>query len=154
MPNSDGTPVDRDIPCNVMSILKVRDSRLEWLQVIRSNDLFRGLPYNFVQFTSLQEILAGWLNIKCGSYNQVSDSLHVYEQDANRVLASAPLPYIAPNADRLALPKDESDRLFEEMEGRIQRLIDGNLTPGEIKRLASWDSAPSSLPEHHGCLHS
>ena len=60
MPNPDGTPVNDDIPCNVLSVPKVRDGRLEWLQVIRSNDAFCGLPYNLVQFTSLQEILAGW----------------------------------------------------------------------------------------------
>ena len=48
---------------------------------MRSNDIFRGLPYNFVQFTSMQEILAGWLKINVGSYNHVSDSLHIYERD-------------------------------------------------------------------------
>ena len=144
MPNPDGTPVSDDIPCNVMSVPKVRDGRLEWLQVIRSNDLFRGLPYNLVQFTSLQEILAGWLNIECGTYNQVSDSLHVYKRNADSVLASDPLPDITLNTDNLALPKDESDRMFKELEGRIEKLIDPDLRPGELKVLASWDSAPQA----------
>ena len=144
MPNPDGTPVNDDIPCNVMSVLKVRDGRLEWLQVIRSNDVFRGLPYNLVQFTSLQEILAGWLNIECGTYNQVSDSLHVYERNSESVLASYRLPDVAFNTDNLALPKDESDRTFRELEGRIEQLIDPDLRPGEINRLASWESAPQA----------
>ena len=144
MPNPDGTPVNADIPCNVTSVPKVRDGRLEWLQVIRSNDVFRGLPYNLVQFTSLQEILAGWLNIECGTYNQVSDSLHVYERNADSVLASYPLPEVAPNADNLALPRDESDRVFRELEGRIEELIDPDLRPGELKRLATWESAPQA----------
>ena len=144
LPNPDGTPADDDIPCNVMSMPKVRDGRLEWLQIIRSNDVFRGLPYNLVQFTSLQEILAGWLNIECGTYNQVSDSLHVYEENAKCVLASVPLPDVALNTDSLALPKEESERTFKELEGRIERLTDQSLSPGEIKRLASWDSAPQA----------
>ena len=61
MPHEDGRPVFDDIPCNVVSLLKVRDGALEWMQVIRSNDVFKGVPHNFVQFTSLQEIMAGWL---------------------------------------------------------------------------------------------
>ncbi len=144
MPNPDGTPVNDDIPCNVVALPKVRDGKLEWLQVIRSNDVFRGLPYNLVQFTSLQEILAGWLNIECGTYNQVSDSLHVYERNAKSVLASEPQPDVALNADSLALPKDESERLFKELEGRIEPLMDPDLGPAELKRLASWESAPQA----------
>ena len=144
MPNSDGTPADYDIPCNVMSMPKVRDGRLEWLQVIRSNDVFRGLPYNLVQFTCLQEILAGWLNVECGTYNQVSDSLHVYEQDTDDVLGSKSLLDVSLNTDSLKLPKDESDQVFKELEGRIEQLIDPDLGPGELKRLASWESAPEA----------
>ena len=144
MPNPDGTPADDDIPCNVMSMPKVRDGRLEWQQVIRSNDVFRGLPYNLVQFTSLQEILAGWLNVECGTYNQLSDSLHVYEQNTADVLASDPRPDVARNTDSLALPKDESDEVFKELEGRIEMLIHPNLTPRALRELASWDSAPEA----------
>ena len=144
MPNPDGTPVDDDIPCNVVSMPKVRDGRLEWLQVIRSNDVFRGLPYNLVQFTSLQEILAGWLNVECGTYNQLSDSLHIYDGDTADVLASDPLPDVALNTDSLALPRDESDQVFKELEGRIEKLIDPDLASGALEGLASWDSAPEA----------
>ena len=144
MPNPGGTPADDDIPCNVMSMPKVRDGRLEWQQVIRSNDVFRGLPYNLVQFTSLQEILAGWLNVECGTYNQLSDSLHVYEGDTADVLASDPLPEVAHNTDSLALPRDESDQVFKELEGRIEKLIDPGLTSRALRGLASWDSAPEA----------
>lgn len=144
MPNPDGTPTDGDIPCNVVSMPKVRDGRLEWQQVIRSNDVFRGLPYNLVQFTSLQEILAGWLNVECGTYNQVSDSLHVYERDTASVLATEPLPDVALNTDSLALPRDESDRVFKELERRIERMSAPDLTSGALRELASWDSAPEA----------
>ena len=112
--------------------------------MIRSNDVFRGLPYNLVQFTSLQEILAGWLNVECGTYNQVSDSLHVYEQDTASVLAAEPLPHAAFNTDSLALPKDESDQVFKELEGRIEKLIDPDLSIGALRGLASWESAPEA----------
>ena len=84
------------------------------------------------------------MNIECGTYNQVSDSLHVYERNAESVLASYTLPDVAFNTDNLALPKDESDRIFRELEGRIEQLIDPDLRPGELKRLASWESAPQA----------
>ncbi len=79
----------------------IRRGRLEWLQIMRSNDLVWGLPYNIVQFTSMQEIVAGWLDIDVGTYNQVSDSLHVYERhwDALESLASVDCPPPRNDAD-------------------------------------------------------
>jgi thymidylate synthase len=76
----DSEPRSADVPCNLMSHLLIRGDRLEWLQVMRSNDLIWGTPYNFIQFTSLQEIVAGWLGVDVGSYVQLSDSLHVYQR--------------------------------------------------------------------------
>ena len=35
-------------------------------------------------------------------------------------------------------------RIFRELEGRIEQLIDADLRPGELKRLASWESAPQA----------
>lgn len=81
LPQEGGTPNNKDIPCNICSLIKVRDHKLEWMQIMRSNDLVLGLPYNIVQFTSIQEILASWLKIEVGTYNHVSDSLHIYEND-------------------------------------------------------------------------
>ncbi len=144
LPRADGMPANLDIPCNVLSMPKIRDGKLEWLQVIRSNDGFRGLPYNLVQFTCLQEILAGWLNVECGSYNQISDSLHVYDDDVNHVLGSSFLSETPLNADHLALPKEDSDRTFKELEERIEQMIDPQLKEDELEGLATWDTAPQS----------
>lgn len=76
-----GAPASCDVPCNITSMLKIRDNRLEWTQVLRSNDLFRGVPYNFIQFMTMQEIVAGWIGVEPGCYGHLSDSLHVYESD-------------------------------------------------------------------------
>jgi thymidylate synthase len=76
----DPKPRSNDIPCNLMSHILIRQGKLEWLQVMRSNDLIWGTPYNFVQFTTMQEIIAGWLGVEVGTYNHISDSLHVYER--------------------------------------------------------------------------
>ena len=144
LPQASGSPVDNDIPCNVVSLPKVRGGKLEWTQIIRSNDLFLGLPYNLVQFTCLQEIMAGWLGLECGSYNQISDSLHLYERDANKALASRLLPPVASNPDSLALPWKQSELVFKELEHRIERMIGQRLAEGELARLACWDAAPQA----------
>lgn len=93
LPGSDGQPMAADIPCNLVSMLKVRDGHLDWTQIMRSNDAYRGIPHNIVQFTYLQEVMAGWLGLEPGSYTHWSDSLHFYAKD----LASSPLnPAAAP----------------------------------------------------------
>jgi len=132
-PLATGTPANPDIPCNMLSLLKIRDGKLEWLQIIRSNDLFLGVPYNFVQFTCLQEIMAGWLGIDCGSYHQISDSLHIYERDEINVLKSSSLNDYPKNMDLLASPKEKSEWAFKEIEQRIYRMIAPELRFGELQ---------------------
>ena len=142
MPGVDGTPADRDIPCNVLAMPKIRDGKLEWLQIIRSNDMFLGVPHNFVQFTCLQEILAGWLEVECGTYNQISDSLHIYDRHWEKVVNSSPLPCVSPNGDYLDLSRIESDRVFKELEHRVEQMIHPGTEPDALEGLSSWDDAP------------
>ena len=145
-PLSDGTPSAPDIPCNIASMLKVRDGKLEWTQVVRSHDLFLGVPYNFVQFTSLQEVLAGWLGIACGPYNQFSDSLHVYARDAVNVSKSLKSRHVEEslNDDYLALPLRESEWVFGELERRIEAISDSNADFDDIHTMYEWDEAPTA----------
>lgn len=72
-------PSNPDIPCNLISDLKVRDGKLHWMQTMRSNDLMWGTPYNFIQWTILQEVMAGWLGLEVGQFTLCTSSLHVYE---------------------------------------------------------------------------
>ena len=144
MPASDGTPSNPDIPCNVLAMPKLRDGKLEWLQIIRSNDMFLGVPHNFVQFTIIQEVLAGWLEVECGCYNQISDSLHVYDRDWDNVMDSTAVPNVSPNTDYLAQPRQESDRLFRELELRVEQMMDPETEPDELEGLASWVGAPQA----------
>ena len=143
----DGSPSAPDIPCNVASMLKVRAGKLEWTQIVRSHDLFLGVPYNFVQFTSLQEILAGWLGIGCGPYNQFSDSLHVYHRDVANVASSLDnrTSKVVSNTDSLELPFDESTLVFNELERRIEIVIDPTVFPNEIYKMSEWDKAPEAF---------
>jgi thymidylate synthase len=126
-PNPDGTSCDPDIPCNLLASLKIRLKKLEWLQVMRSSDIFLGIPHNFVQFTSLQEIIAGWLGVEVGSFMLVSDSLHLYEHDIARC-SITDIPSTVRNTDTLALPKDEFARILPVIENAMDELRSENLS--------------------------
>ena len=143
-PSDDGTPVADDIPCNICSMLKVRNGRLEWSQIMRSNDIFLGLPHNFVQFMTLQEVLAGWIGIEPGTYTHFADSLHLYEKNADDVFSSIPVP-MTPTSDSLALPKHEADPIWREMNKRVDALVQKELTPKEYGTIARLDDAPQAF---------
>jgi thymidylate synthase len=119
LPIDQGMPRSADIPCNICASLKVRDDKLHWLQIMRSNDLVRGLPYNFVQFTLLQEVIAGWLGLGLGEYTHMVDSLHIYETDLEDVKRAQPADSIA-NTDSLAIPKHKFDSILPVMISSIE----------------------------------
>lgn len=141
LPMSDGQPASPDVPCNICSFLKVRNGRLEWMQVMRSNDLLLGFPHNVVQFTSLQEIIAGWLGLDVGMYRHFSDSLHVYERDFENIERSRELSVPA-NADRLNIPKHEFDKVFPDLERRFDELRSPGLSESRFHELLQSTSMP------------
>lgn len=144
LPDVSGKEASTDIPCNIVSILRVRDEKLEWMQILRSNDIYRGLPYNLVQFTTLQEVIAGWLGSKVGEYNQISNSLHVYEQDLEYISGpSSDQPAV--NDDSLAFPKEESDEYFNELASNIETIIDEKVPANELVLMASKSNLPPSF---------
>lgn len=138
LPNKDGTPQSRDIPCNVCSMIKIRDNRLLWTQIMRSNDIFLGLPYNIIQFTGLQEIMAGWLGINAGTYTHFSDSLHVYTKDLIDTKVCAKSPTSIYNNDSLSIPKKEFDFILIDILNRMEKLVDADCEK-EIFNLGKLD---------------
>lgn len=71
--------VTKDLPCNDLIMLKVRDGKLNMTVCNRSNDAIWGAyGANVVQFSMLQEWLACSISVGVGHYVQQSDSYHVY----------------------------------------------------------------------------
>lgn len=143
LPDVNGNPSQPDIPCNLISCLNIRQGKLEWLQVLRSNDIFLGLPYNFVQFTTLQEVMAGWLGVELSSYNQISNSLHLYEHDVQKIIIHQP-DFEAANNDSLALPKGESDKVFEELLSAARNITSLAISTKQICSRVRCSLLPSS----------
>jgi thymidylate synthase len=125
-PHSDGSSQSQDIPCSILALLKIRNGMLEWTQVMRSNDLFLGLPHNLIQFTTLQEVIAGRIGVKLGEYNHLSDSLHLYEQDGH-ILNKTRKQVCPLNNDQLDVPLEDSERLFCELAKNVEKIVDPSI---------------------------
>lgn len=122
LPTDDGTEAAPDIPCNLISMLKVRDGSLEWTQIMRSNDGYRGTPHNLVQFTSLQEIMAGWIGVNPGCYTHWSDSFHYYETELSPSPIDVSIPALPKNGDSLCLSLTEFNAMWPQI-SRVARLV-------------------------------
>ena len=68
----------KDIPCNDIVMLKIRNGKLITTIGNRSNDLHLGLPTNLFQFSFLTELIAGALGVQLGTQTHNSQSLHIY----------------------------------------------------------------------------
>ncbi|SEO79756.1 thymidylate synthase [Amphibacillus marinus] len=142
-PDNQGQPVNQDIPCNICSLLKVRNNKLEWTQIMRSNDILLGLPYNLIQFTSLQEVIAGWLDVDIGSYTHYSDSLHLYCRDLEKVGISNDLKIL--NKDSLFLGKEECFYNVNEIYKRMMKIAyNDNISEDELYEISELDSNSSA----------
>jgi len=137
----EGTPTSDDIPCNICSLLKLRDNRLYWTQITRSNDLNFGTPYNFVQFTFLHEIMAGWLGVELGEYVQMSDSLHLY---SNSIMAVAEKSIIA-NTDIISVDKNTSEECFKAIFNNMLFLCNNSLSADDIISYSTIEHIPQSF---------
>jgi thymidylate synthase len=144
LPNIIGREASPDIPCNVVSILRLREDRLEWMQIMRSNDMYRGLPYNIVQFTTLQEVMAGWLEVGLGEYNQISNSLHVYQSDLEQIQTwnSEPLTL---NTDSLAFAKQPSEKYFRDLALDIESIIAPKTSTETLVSIVRDSKLPTSF---------
>jgi thymidylate synthase len=139
LPEADGTERAPDIPCNLCSILKVRNGRLEWVQIMRSNDVLLGLPQNIIQFTCLQEMMASWLVLEPGSYNHFSDSLHLY---ADRIDDLRNTNYdVEPQhgSDRWTLDYDHSMRILKTMSSRMDIMRQPEVTEDQLLQISTLD---------------
>jgi Thymidylate synthase len=77
----------KDVPCTLTHQFLVRDGKLNMVVNMRSNDVWRGLPYDIFTFVTIQNLVLGVINARCnlalklGSYTHVAGSLHLYTAD-------------------------------------------------------------------------
>lgn len=123
-----------DIPCTISAQFLMRDQKngpdpedrenvLELGISMRSNDLWLGTPYDFVQFTILQASVAQALGARVGRYVHRVGSLHLYERDYQR---SAGLAFRGESP--MAFPFWDADSV-REIQRRARGLALGEITP-------------------------
>lgn len=70
----------KDVPCTVAWHFQLRDGTLQLTVFMRSNDVWLGLPYDILSFTTVQRVVAAMLGAAVGPYIHVVSNLHIYEQ--------------------------------------------------------------------------
>lgn len=95
----DDMSVSGDVPCTVAVQFFVRprvvdpyEEALDMWVVMRSNDAWRGLPYDLGQFMILHHAMAQALELGVGTYTHTVGSMHLYAddwEDAERLLLDA-----------------------------------------------------------------
>lgn len=144
LPQANGHPNSEDIPCNIVSMLKINNGCLEWSQIMRSNDIFRGTPYDFIQFSLLQEIIAGWLNVEMGSFVLFVDSLHAYQNDLNAMKIQESR-LCSTNRDNLLFSKSEFDQFFP----LCMEMLDEASVTGTSINLANRLKTTDEIPQEY-----
>lgn len=76
----------KDMQCTIALQFIVRDGKLNTTVYMRSNDVYFGLPYDYIFFISLATYIATRLELKVGTYTHVATSMHMYERDVNKFI--------------------------------------------------------------------
>jgi hypothetical protein len=78
-PASDLGREGKDFPCNQMVNFRIVDGRLDMYVFNRSNDMIWGAyGANAVHFSMMQEVVAAWIGVEVGIYEQISTNFHAY----------------------------------------------------------------------------
>lgn len=74
-----------EVPCTCTLQFLLRNDKLHLVTYMRSNDAYLGLPHDVFAFTMLQEIIARSLAVDVGYYYHNVGSLHLYQNDKEKV---------------------------------------------------------------------
>ena len=80
------TAETKDVPCTIALQFLVRPDedgalKLNLTVMMRSNDVWKGLPYDAFSFCALQVLMAMQLGLGVGTYTHFATSLHLYKRD-------------------------------------------------------------------------
>jgi thymidylate synthase len=71
----------KDVPCTVAWHFQLRNGGLALTVFMRSNDVWLGLPYDVLSFTTIQRVVASALGVRLGAYHHVVSNLHLYQKN-------------------------------------------------------------------------
>lgn len=83
-PGIDNVREKSDYPCTVALGFTQYSGKLDMSVVMRSNDVWLGLPYDMFQFTQLQLTLCNITGLQPGTYTHTAWSMHLYTRDLEK----------------------------------------------------------------------
>lgn len=98
-------------PCTLSFHFLVRNGKLNMKVMMRSNDIYLGLPNDIFTFTMMQEYVSVMTGIPIGIYTHFASSFHLYDRDINRIpfkTKASTLPNMEPMPARF-----DVNRVFE-----------------------------------------
>lgn len=74
----------KDMQCTIAIQFLVRDEKINMTVYMRSNDVYFGLPYDYIFFETIHQYLCKRLHLDVGTYTHIATSLHMYERDIEK----------------------------------------------------------------------
>jgi len=102
----------KDIPCTLSFQFLIRNDRLSMITTMRSNDVYRGLPYDLMQFGALQCATAQVLGLQPGPYYHRVGSFHLYETDIPAVNRMPPVKQMGEYVQLFSFDDEEYITIF------------------------------------------
>lgn len=116
----------KDEICTIALQFLIRDGKLHCIGIMRSNDVWYGLPYDVIFFTELTKYIARRLNVPYGTYTHDVISLHAYERNyddikkASKTFASSK---ISVDFEKLIMYKFMLEHLVETSENPKEDIV-------------------------------
>lgn len=116
----------KDEICTIALQFLIRNGRLHCTAIMRSNDVWYGLPYDTIFFTELTKYIARRLNIPYGTYTHTVVSLHAYERnydDLMKVVNNLPTSKISVDFEKMMQYKFILEHVVEVAENPKAELV-------------------------------
>lgn len=78
-----------EYPCTIGYHLFIRHERLHMVVNMRSQNVWKVMPYDVYNFTMIQLYMCEVLEVKLGNYYHIINSAHIYNGDVRRILSSS-----------------------------------------------------------------
>lgn len=122
----------KDIPCAFGVFYHVRASSLIASTVMRSNNAFVLLPYNFFEFSLLGEMVAAEVGVDFGSYLHWAASMHVFDRE-REAATSVVEAGVSESIEMPPMPQEPSPLVQANLLCRVEPLLRRSDTAQQVE---------------------
>lgn len=148
----------KDEFCTLSLQFLIRDNKLNMIVNMRSNDLWKGLPYDAVYFVSvmnqiLDELHDVYPKLEAGTYTHFVGSIHIYDNDMDKVekcLDNELAPRQININDKFI--RENADKLYDEIEKSFLKDDGTEMTFKEYKESRRFENIIEQYPILQGDL--